>query len=256
MPMRTWMLAVLAGLVWLGNLNAAEESGKRSVLIVTGEDYWHDWKATTPVVREFLSADSRLKVEVLSDLTQFKNKDLDSYSVVVIHFRNASPEVPGHEALENVRRFVRKGGGLVLVHFACGAFHEYHDEYLEMTGRVWFGEKSPPGSRQHDPRGPFRVNIETKHPLAAGVSDFDTDDELYTCLEGDAPVDLLASAVSGVDGKTYPLAFTHEFGKGRVFVCTLGHDVRALKPPAVGELYRRGVAWAAGMPIAAEKTIH
>jgi type 1 glutamine amidotransferase len=33
-----------------------------------------------------------------------------------------------------------------------------------------------------------------------------------------------------------------------VFNCVLGHDARALDNAAVGELFRRGSAWAAGEP--------
>ena len=44
------------------------------------------------------------------------------------------------------------------------------------------------------------------------------------------------------------MAFVLEYGKGRVFHCTLGHDVKALSVPAVQELYRRATAWTAGLP--------
>jgi len=34
----------------------------------------------------------------------------------------------------------------------------------------------------------------------------------------------------------------------------LGHDTKALSAPAVQELYRRGCAWAAGLPPVAPQT--
>ena len=38
------------------------------------------------------------------------------------------------------------------------------------------------------------------------------------------------------------------YGRGRVFHCVLGHDVKALRAaPEVLELFRRGTAWAAGL---------
>ena len=81
------------------------------------------------------------------------------------------------------------------------------------------------------------------------MADFETIDELYTCLTGDAPIHLLAHAKSKVDQKHHPQAFVRDYGKGRVFLTTLGHDVRAYtNNPAVGELLRRGCAWAAGIP--------
>jgi type 1 glutamine amidotransferase len=89
--------------------------------------------------------------------------------------------------------------------------------------------------------------VDHDHAVTRGLSDFGTDDELYTCLVGDAPIHLLAQAKSKVDQQQHPQAFVRDFGKGRVFLTTLGHDVRAFtNNPAVGQLIRQGTAWAAG----------
>jgi hypothetical protein len=182
-------------------------------------------------------------------LTKFRATDLKPFHVVVLHFKNRNPEIPGREAFENLRAFVNQGGGLVLVHFACGAFEEFKRELVEITGRVWMGIPPPAGRRQHDRRGPFIVNIaDQPHPITAGMTDFGTDDELYTCLEGDTPVRVLATAESKVDRQSYPMVMVRPYGNGRVFNCTLGHDVRALQTEMVSEFYRRGCAWAAGLP--------
>ena len=58
---------------------------------------------------------------------------------------------------------------------------------------------------------------------------------------------VIASAISKVDNKVYPMAFVHKYGKGRVFHCLLGHDVTAFKCPGVLELFRKGTAWSAGL---------
>ena len=160
---------------------------------------------------------------------------------------------PDKQARENLRRFVENGKGLALVHFACGAWHDEWPEFGKMAGRVWFGPKPGPGKRQHDPYGTFRVEIaRPEHAIVKGLSDFGTQDEVYTCLLGDHPIEVVPQARSGVDGKFYPMAFVSHYGKGRTFNCTLGHDVKALSVPAVKELYRRGCAWAAGLQAAAQ----
>jgi len=106
--------------------------------------------------------------------------------------------------------------------------------------------------RGHDPHGAFRVDItQVKHPITEGMKAFETTDELYTCLAGSTPIEVLATARSKVDGKDYPMAFVLNYGKGRVFHSVLGHDAKALSPAAVAELYRRATAWAAGLtPVA------
>ncbi len=214
------------------------------VLIVTGVDYpGHKWRLTTPVLSAILKKDPRLAVDVTENPKDLALPSLRQYDVVVLHFMNWECPAPGETARRNLREFVAGGKGLVLVHFACGAFQDW-PEFRNLAGRAW-----NPKLRGHDPRGPFRVDIVKKdHPITRGLSSFQTDDELYTCLEGDRPITLLATARSKVDGKDYPMAFVFNYGKGRVFHSPLGHDVKAFKAPGVGELFRRGCAWAAGLP--------
>lgn len=216
------------------------------VLIVTGIDYpGHHWKETAPVLKSLLQQDRRLRVDIVEDPGFLASPNLQEWNVVVLHFMNWQVPGPGPEARRNLQRFVAEGGGLALIHFACGAWHDQWPEFVKLAGRVWFG---PDGGRQHDPRGRFTVRIRRpEHPVVHGLRDFETDDELYTCLEGDTPITVLATARSKIDGRDYPMVFVLSYGKGRVFHTVLGHDVRAYTVhPAVGELLRRGIAWAAG----------
>jgi type 1 glutamine amidotransferase len=216
----------------------------KRVLLLTGEDYpGHKWRETTPVLRTQLEQDTRLGIHVVEDLKFLRSPELHTFAAIVMHFKNYDPAVPGPEGQENLARFVRQGGGAVLVHFACGAFQEWPD-FVQLAGRVW-----DPKLRGHDPHGSFRVDIvDSQHPITQGFPAFDVTDELYTCLAGETPVTMLATAVSKVDQKAYPIAFVLPYGQGRVFHSPLGHDARAFSTPAVGELFRRGTAWAAGLP--------
>jgi type 1 glutamine amidotransferase len=247
--------AVLA--ITAGRVSAADAAkGTARILIVTGEDYpGHKWKETCPVVKAELEKDPRLTVDVLADLKSLATVRLADYDAVVLHFKNYDPEVPGRKGFDNLARFVEEGGGLMILHFGCGAFQEFKDDFAKIAGRVWFGDKTPPGRRNHDPHGEFTVNIATiDHPVTKGMKDFTTVDELYTCLEGDVPISTLATAVSKVDGVTYPMAFVFPCGKGRVFHSVLGHDTVAFAAQGPAELHRRGCAWVAGLePVAGEK---
>ena len=238
----TGMVALIACPAEQTKPNSAKAVKK--VLIVTGQDYpGHKWQETAPVLAKALSADTRLQVKVTEDPKTLASPDLQQYDAVVLHFMNWQQPDPGPEARENLKRFVEGGKGLVLVHFACGAFQEW-PEFRNLAGRS-YDPKLPP----HDPFGTFRVEIADKeHPIMKGMQPFDTTDELYTCLAGDRPIEVLATAKSKVDGKDYPMAFAFSYGKGRVFHSPLGHDAAALANPAVAELFRRGCAWTAGLP--------
>jgi type 1 glutamine amidotransferase len=126
-----------------------------------------------------------------------------------------------------------------MVHFACGAWQDWPG-FVKIAGRVY-----NPKFRGHDRRGPFTVEIVGKdHEITKGMKDFETYDELYTCLDGTTPIDILAHAKSKVDKKHHPMGFVLKFGKGRVFHSPLGHDVKAFEALGVQELFRRGAAWA------------
>lgn len=211
------------------------------VLIVTGEDYkGHRWKETAPAVRDVLEADERFEARIVEDAGFLASEIIFGYDVLVLHFKNYSPLPQQEKAEENLVRFAEQGGGIVLLHFACGAFEDW-PEFRKLVGMVWDKKRS------HDPFGPFTVKIvDHQHPVTKGLDDFQTHDELYICLEGDRPVDLLATARSVVTGKDHPMAFAFEFGQGRVFHTPLGHDVRAFTLPGPATLIRRGTAWAAG----------
>lgn len=244
---RTVVLALVLSLCTSAYAAEKTASGQKEamkrVLIVTGQDYpGHKWQETAPVLARALAADKRLDVTVTEDPKQLASPDLNKYDVVVLHFMNWEQPDPGPEARANLKQFVEGGKGLVLVHFACGAFQDW-PEFRSLAGRS-YDPKLPP----HDPFGTFRVEIANpNHPITKGLKPFDTTDELYTCLAGDRPIDVLATAKSKVDGKDYPMAFSFAYGKGRVFHSPLGHDAAAFSNPAVAELLRRGCAWTAGI---------
>jgi uncharacterized protein len=215
-------------------------SGKIQVLLVTGAEY-HNWRETAPVLARQLQIDPRIKVRTIEDAHLLASLPLDDYQVILLNYMNWKMPSPGEAARANLKRAIEGGKGLVLVHFACGAWQDW-PEFVKLAGRVW-----DPKLRGHDPHGKFRVEItDAEHPITKGLKPFETVDELYTCLTGKEPIHVLATATSKVDHKVYPMAFVLQCGKGRVFHCVLGHDAKALDSAAVGELYRRGTAWAAG----------
>ena len=245
-------LAAMVAFISSSRLGAAPATApakaKARVLLVTGVDYpGHLWRQTAPVLAEALRKDSRLEVVTVEDPGFLDSAAIKQYDLILLHFQNWEQPGPGERARENLRRCVEGGKGVALVHFACGAWYGEWPEFAKIAGRAWAGPG--PGVRQHDPFGTFRVElVGASQSILRGMTDFDVPDELYTCLVGDHPIEVLAQAKSKVDGKYYPMAFVSRYGQGRTFHCVLGHDAKALSVPAVQELYRRGCAWAAGLP--------
>jgi hypothetical protein len=243
-------LVLLFVLVLLWRQHGAGEGEEKAkpvrVLIVTGSDVpAHDWRATTPATRKILEEGESFTVLVSEEPAVLEAKALASYDVVVLNYRNPPEEKLSEAARENLAAFVAGGKGLVALHFAVSAWGDW-PEFRKILGRVWVGKREG-GSSGHGPRARFKVRItKADHPITSGLSDFEADDELYAGLAGEAPIEILAEAHSDFSGKEEPMAWTVRYGKGRVFVLPLGHDVRARESADFQKLLTRGCQWAAG----------
>jgi type 1 glutamine amidotransferase len=236
-----WPILLLLATAPAVNTAIGDELVPIQTLLVTGVDHpAHDWMRTTPMIRELLEKDKQFAVRVVNDPNLLASEDLSELKLVFLHFRNAKPLDQEQLTRAKLSKFVEQGGGLVVLHFASGAFGDW-PEFRNLAGKVWDGKNT------HDPRGVFTVKFTAEdHPITRGLRDFQTDDELYIGLTGDRPVQLLAVARSKLTGTDHPMAFVFSYGHGRVFHTPLGHDVQALRTPTTAELIRRGCVWAAG----------
>ncbi|MFZ5833304.1 MAG: ThuA domain-containing protein [Planctomycetota bacterium] len=234
-------------------LAAAAETSERPqdaairAVIVTGVDWpgrppnvpGHEWKKTAPALKDILETDPRFQVTIVEDPAFLASDELFAFDEINLHFKNLEPIPNEQKAKANLLRFVREGGGLVVIHYASGAFEGW-TEFQNLVGRTQ--------GKRHDKRAPFTVKmVDHEHPVTRGLEDFEADDELFIDLTGERPVQVLASATSNITGKEHPMAFVFSYEKGRVFHTTLGHDVTAIRGEGTSELIRRGATWAAGV---------
>ena len=221
---------------------AAEEGPKKiKVLIVTGFDVGsHKWKESSELNKKILEKTGRFDVTVTQDKEVFASPTLSDYGVVVLNYGFWKEADPSKEAKDGFLKFVKGGGNVVALHFACSSFQDW-DEYAVMLGRVW-----KKGVAGHGPFGPFTVNIkDSKHPITKGLKDFRIEDELYSKLSGDEKIEVLASAYSEWSKKVEPIVFVKRYGKGRVVQNVLGHGLIAKKNEMYQALLIRTVEWAA-----------
>jgi type 1 glutamine amidotransferase len=226
----------------------ANAGAPKKILILTGMEHHNNWKQLTPILVEAFASDKRLEVSVSEQPAIMTKEDvLAKYDGYVMLYNNSDKKPSPEGALANLKKAVEGGKGLVLVHFSSGAFYDWTTKkvdpaFCEIAGRVW-----NPACRGHDPHGTFTVNIADKaHPIVKGLSDYEQIDELYTCIEGPQPIHVLATGVSKVDKKVYPLAFVLNPGKGRTFHCALGHSPAAFNEPTK-QLFRQGTLWSIGL---------
>ena len=239
-------LVVLVGLVLLSFTlpgRAGEAPKKIRVLLVTGDDVMptHNWFEVAQAIRETLLAAGKFEVRVCEDTGVLDAAaSLDRYDLIFLHLYNAKTPTLSPVAKENLLRFVKNGKGLGVSHLSSASFKEW-EEFGKLCGRHWVMKQSG-----HGPRAVFKARVANReHPITKGMEDFEVDDELYAKLQGDIPINVLVEADSDWSKKTEPLAFTLEYGKGRVFHETFGHDGKAIRNPSVQRLIQRGCEWAA-----------
>jgi len=223
---------------------AAPPAAKSKILIITGDDVSpaHDWLSCASASREVLLDSKRFDVDVVGGAEVLANEaNLKGVDAIYLMLYNARTPTLSDKGKENLLAFVKGGKGLVVTHLSSASFKEWPD-FRALCGRVWVM-----GTSGHGPRGAFKaVVVDKASPITQGVTDFDQDDELYAKLQGDAPIHVLVQAYSDWSKQTEPLAFTLEYGKGRVFHHTFGHDAAAIRTPQVQKLIVQGTAWAAG----------
>jgi uncharacterized protein len=248
-PFRMLMRLFSSVLVALGILGicsapqAANAPQKIKVLLITGDDVApaHNWQETSSATRDLLHASGRFDVKVCEDPGILEaNSSLERYDLIYLALYNAKTPTLTDAAKENLVNFVKNGKAFAVAHLASASFREW-DEFKKLCGRYWVMGKSG-----HGPRSVFKSEIANRqHPITQGLQNFETDDELYAKLQGDTPINVLVTAYSDWSKATEPLAFTLEYGKGRVFHHAFGHDGKALATPEVTKLIQRGCEWAA-----------
>ncbi|GGD79602.1 ThuA domain-containing protein [Paenibacillus nasutitermitis] len=224
------------------------------VLLLSGNEHhkWHNWEQTAPAIRAAIQQDERITVTESTDIEALSDWDLSVFHVIALNYCNwQDPNGLSERAKEGLLSYLRKGGGLLVLHFANGAFHfslpeagaSDWPEFQRVVPRAW----NHHGSSGHDPYGSFDVRIvDPEHATTRGIAGFTVTDELYFNQEGTANIHVLYAAQSKVTGKEEPLAWTSEYEGARVYQTLLGHDGEAYKVSEVQEMLRRAVRWSCG----------
>jgi type 1 glutamine amidotransferase len=126
----------------------------------------------------------------------------------------------------------------------CDSFRGSPD-YLHLTGGQWAAH--PGGFVEHE----VAVVPERRgHQIVEGLDRWELNTEQYWVLTDDLN-DVLATTTFGVGDETpwreeltCPAVWTRQWGKGRVFVSTIGHKLEDLDHPDVRTLTERGLLWA------------
>lgn len=226
----------------------APEGAKKVLLLPGGQRNHHAYRRQAHLLQKLLEDTKRFEVTLCEDAALLETSALARYDLVVAtadrrdaEFKLTEPQQRG------LLTFVQNGKGLYSLHGFCCADKTWVPEMRQMLGGVLAHFGTPDTKVK---MGSFLLKIaDSAHPIAAGVSDFMHDDELYYYLQTTDP--LKSVAVALYEGKEWPVIWTRNFGKGRVCVNSFGHlglnsgAKDPLEDAPFQRLVLQGIAWVA-----------
>ncbi|MCP4887769.1 MAG: DUF1080 domain-containing protein [Planctomycetaceae bacterium] len=146
---------------------------------------------------------------------------------------------------------LKSGIGVVALHHTLAA-HQDWPEYEKIIGgkyhvtdHVVDGRPVKKSSFFHDQDVPVAV-ADRKHPITAGLKDFEIHDETYLGYQTSDSAEVLLTTNHPKSERD--LAWVNQYENSRVFFLQLGHGPRAYKHASYRELVGRAIRWTAGRP--------
>lgn len=156
---------------------------------------------------------------------------------------------------ENFMKFIKSGRGFVGIHAATDTFHEW-EEYGVMIngffdGHPWTSDtmvsiKVEPGQEKHPLVAMFGgKNIEFKEEIYQLKKPYDSKAVDMLLRLDTEKTDMTKDSIKRKDGD-FGIAWARNWGKGRVFYCSIGHNHEMFWNPQILSHYLAGIQWALG----------
>ena len=294
-------IAFLASSSYVGFANPPKNAKAKIIktLIVDGQNNHDQWAKVTYMMKRYLEETGKFSVDVqrtkytwngkgfvdkykipgLAATVDLPKSRMDSsfhpnfagYDVVICNFGwNAAPWPK--ETQEDFDKFIKKGGGLVIIHAADNSFAEW-PAYNQMIGIGGWGNRTekdgpyvyydlnnqlvrdmaPGRAGSHGPQKDYQITIRNaNHPITKGMplTWMHAQDEMYDRLRGPAEnMEVLGTSFSSIEnkgsGRHEPMLLTINYGKGRIFHTPMGHADYSVSCVGFITSILRGTQWAA-----------
>ncbi|MGW2091490.1 ThuA domain-containing protein [Promicromonospora sukumoe] len=227
----------------------------KHALIVRGGWTGHEPVETTDSFLPFL-AEHGYEVRVEESTAVYADADYLAGVDVIVQTVTMSTIEP--EELSGLIAAVTAGTGLAGWHGGIADSFRNSSDYLQLIGGQF--ATHPPKAPRAELAGEAADNFlrhtidivpeRADHPIVAGISDFELTTEQYWVLSDEYNDVLATTTLAARDFDpwhrpvTCPAIWTRQWGQGRVFVSTPGHELAVVDDPNVRTIIERGILWA------------
>lgn len=238
---------MLFAFLFVNNSSQAQSKKPLKILLITS-GCCHDYNLQTKALNEAVGKLTDAQWTVVNDggtttkaeLAFYDNPNWAKGYDVVVH-NECYADTKSADYFRKITKAHYAGVPAVVIH--C-AMHTYRvaaeDDWREFLGVT---------SRRHDHLDKYAVKVvDQKNPILKGMPDDWSvqSDELYVIEKIWPNTKPLATSLSKEDGKSYPVIWTGQYGKARVFGTTFGHSDSTFQDPVYLTMISRGILWAAG----------
>ncbi len=224
----------------------------RHLLVYTGcKGFRHDSIPYATAMLELLGQTTgAFDTTVSAEPAAFKPENLHKFDAIC--FNNTTGELFADQELkQSLLDYVRAGGGIVGIHAATDCFYQW-PEFGQLMGGYFDGHpwNENVTLKIDDPRSPLTAMFADKtFQVADEIYQFKAPysrDHLRILLSLDTDqCDMSKASIKRTDGD-FAVSWIQNFGRGRVFYCSLGHRHDIFWNPTIIKHYLAGIQFALG----------
>ena len=267
--MRCWLLAVMGLLFSSVELNAAEPTPKKIVLIagpITGHGkHTHEYEKSVILLKHLLDTSPSTKGKVAVE-THFKGwpadeKTLDDAATIVMISDGGDRNATDHplyvgERFQTLERQMKRGCGFVQFHWTTFNPSRVHDQITEWVGGYFDFEKGTAANKWFSAISTWDANVtlgNAEHPIARGVKPFTAREEFYFNLrfrDGDDRVQPIWLTKPPGQQTDHIVAWAvQRKNGGRGFGTTGGHFFQNWWDDSFRRTILNAIVWTAGVDV-------
>lgn len=208
---------------------------KKLKAIIIGEYSRVEYHPFKGADKELIEILADFEIECTEEYDRFKAENLNQYDLC-ISFVDHWKEKLSDEQTAGLLTYVSNGGALLIIHNGIAIQNRY--ELAQLAGGKFVMH---PDQKVLS----YRPSL-SEHIIMEGIGGFELMEEPYQ-FEFDSFTEKTILLEYDSEGKSWPAAWAHCYGLGRVAYLSPGHNIDSFLNPMYRKLINRGALWVTGL---------